>query len=160
MCIRDSTDAAYAEEVAALRKEWWTEVERLDNCTYTDKDSFIPEINDANRECVEKYIEDTGCKLCQTAVLGTINKMIDDDAIVCAAAGSLPGDMQGLWRARKINTYHMEYGYSCMGYELSLIHIYMCIRDSIISSISKPLPSRHLQLFSQKMKTVDNLFRI
>src|SRR5699024_8273238 len=68
------TDAAYAEEVAALRKEWWTEVERLDNCTYTDKDSFIPEINDANRECVEKYIEDTGCKLCQTAVLGTINK--------------------------------------------------------------------------------------
>ena len=113
------TDAAYAEEVAALRKEWFTEVERLDNCVYTDKDSFVPEINDANRQCVEKYIEDTGCKLCQTAVLGAINHLIDDDAIVCAAAGSLPGDMQGLWRASKINTYHMEYGYSCMGYEIA-----------------------------------------
>ena len=113
------TDKAYAEEVAALRKEWWTEVERLDKVEYTDKEHFTPECNDANRECVEKYIEDTGCKLCQTTVLGTINHMIDDNAIVCAAAGSLPGDMQGLWRARKENTYHMEYGYSCMGYEVA-----------------------------------------
>lgn len=113
------TDDAYAQEVAALRKEWWTEVERLDQIVYTDKDSFTPECNDDNRGAVEKYIEDTGCKLCQTTVLGTINKMIDDNAIVCAAAGSLPGDMQGLWRARKINTYHMEYGYSCMGYEIA-----------------------------------------
>ena len=113
------TDKAYAEEVAALRKEWWTEVERLDAVEYTDKEHFTPEINDANRECVEKYIEDTGCKLCQTTVLGTINHLIDDNAIVCAAAGSLPGDMQGLWRARKENTYHMEYGYSCMGYEVA-----------------------------------------
>lgn len=113
------TDDAYKAEVAALRKEWFTEVERLDNCKYTDKDSFIPECNDANRGAVEKYIEDTGCDLCQTAVLGAINHLIDDDAIVCAAAGSLPGDMQGLWRARKVNTYHMEYGYSCMGYEVA-----------------------------------------
>ena len=113
------TDDAYAQEVAALRKEWWAEVERLDQIVYTDKDSFTPECNDDNRGAVEKYIEDTGCKLCQTTVLGTINKMIDDNAIVCAAAGSLPGDMQGLWRARKINTYHMEYGYSCMGYEIA-----------------------------------------
>mgnify|MGYP000481250841 FL=1 len=113
------TDKAYAEEVAALRKEWWTEVERLDAVEYTDKEHFTPEINDANRECVEKYIKDTGCKLCQTTVLGTINHLIDDNAIVCAAAGSLPGDMQGLWRARKENTYHMEYGYSCMGYEVA-----------------------------------------
>ncbi|NCB28570.1 MAG: 3D-(3,5/4)-trihydroxycyclohexane-1,2-dione acylhydrolase (decyclizing), partial [Clostridia bacterium] len=113
------TDAAYAEEVKALRQEWFTEIERLDSVVYTGKDSFTPEINDANRECVEKFVEDTGCTLCQTTVLGTINRMIDDDAIVCAAAGSLPGDMQGLWRARKTNTYHMEYGYSCMGYEVS-----------------------------------------
>lgn len=113
------TDAAYAEEVAALRKEWFTAIERLDNCVYTDKASFIPVCNDANRGCVEKYIEDTGCKLCQTTVLGAINHLIDDDAIVCAAAGSLPGDMQGLWRASKINTYHIEYGYSCMGYEIA-----------------------------------------
>ncbi len=42
------TDDAYKAEVAALRKEWFTEVERLDNCKYTDKDSFTPECNDAN----------------------------------------------------------------------------------------------------------------
>jgi 3D-(3,5/4)-trihydroxycyclohexane-1,2-dione acylhydrolase (decyclizing) len=113
------TDAAYAESVKAYRKEWWDEVARLDACKYTGKDSFTPECNDANRECVEKYIEDTGCDLCQTAVVGAINRLIDDDAIVTAAAGSLPGDMQGLWRARKTNTYHMEYGYSCMGYEIA-----------------------------------------
>lgn len=113
------TDDAYKAEVAALRKEWFTEVERLDNCKYTDKDSFVPECNDDNRCAVEKYIEDTGCDLCQTTVLGAINHLIDEDAIVCAAAGSLPGDMQGLWRASKVNTYHMEYGYSCMGYEVA-----------------------------------------
>lgn len=113
------TDAAYAEEVKALRKEWYDEVARLDAVVYTGKDTFVPECNDDNRGAVEKYIEDTGCDLCQTTVLGTINKMIDDNAIVCAAAGSLPGDMQGLWRARTPNTYHMEYGYSCMGYEVA-----------------------------------------
>ena len=36
------TDKAYAEEVAALRKEWWTEVERLDAVEYTDKDALHP----------------------------------------------------------------------------------------------------------------------
>jgi len=113
------TDDVYKAEVAALRKEWFDEIDRLDKCVYTGKDSFTPECLDANRECVEKYIEDTGCDLCQTTVLGAINKLIDDNAIVCAAAGSLPGDMQGLWRARKENTYHMEYGYSCMGYEIA-----------------------------------------
>ena len=66
------TDAADAEEVKALRQEWFDEL-RLDGIYY--KDSFVPEINDANRECVEKYIEETGCKLCQTTELGTINRM-------------------------------------------------------------------------------------
>lgn len=113
------TDESYLSEVRALRTEWWNEVKRLDETVYTGRDSFVPEINDANRACVEKYVEGTGCSLCQTAVVGAINRLIDDDAIVCAAAGSLPGDMQGLWRAKKLNTYHMEYGYSCMGYEIA-----------------------------------------
>ena len=73
------TDAAYAEEVKALRKEWYDEVARLDAVVYTGKDTFVPECNDDNRGAVEKYIEDTGCDLCQTTVLGTINKMIDED---------------------------------------------------------------------------------
>jgi hypothetical protein len=40
------------------------------------------------------------------------------DVIVCAA-GSLPGDLHKLWRARDPKGYHMEYGYSCMGYEIA-----------------------------------------
>ena len=55
------TDEAYAASVAAYRKEWFEEIDRLDHVVYTDKETFIPEINDANRECVEKFIEDTGC---------------------------------------------------------------------------------------------------
>lgn len=113
------TDDAYLAEVKALRAEWHAELDRLDRIEYTDAATFTPECNDDNRMAVEKFIEDTGCKLCQTTVLGTINHMIAENAIVCAAAGSLPGDMQGLWRASDRNTYHMEYGYSCMGYEVA-----------------------------------------
>ena len=69
------TDKAYAEEVAALRKEWWTEVERLDAVEYTDKEHFTPEINDANRECVEKYIEDTGCKLWAPSTISSMTTL-------------------------------------------------------------------------------------
>ena len=39
--------------------------------------------------------------------------------VVVGAAGSLPGDLHKLWRAREPNTYHLEYGYSCMGYEIA-----------------------------------------
>jgi 3D-(3,5/4)-trihydroxycyclohexane-1,2-dione acylhydrolase (decyclizing) len=39
--------------------------------------------------------------------------------VIVAAAGSLPGDLQRVWRNRATNTYHVEYGYSCMGYEVS-----------------------------------------
>ena len=39
--------------------------------------------------------------------------------MVIGAAGSLPGDMQRMWRPRGVDTYNMEYGYSCMGYEVS-----------------------------------------
>ncbi|WP_262368452.1 thiamine pyrophosphate-dependent enzyme, partial [Enterococcus faecium] len=39
--------------------------------------------------------------------------------IVIGSAGSLPGDMQRLWNPVKENTYHLEYGYSCMGYEIA-----------------------------------------
>ena len=51
--------------------------------------------------------------------MAAINRLIDDDASVIAAAGSLPGCMQRMWRARTPDTYNMEYGYSCMGYEIS-----------------------------------------
>ncbi len=56
--------------------------------------------------------------LSQTRALGEINKAIAPDAIAIGSSGSLPGCMQRLWRASCPKTYHMEYGFSCMGYEI------------------------------------------
>jgi 3D-(3,5/4)-trihydroxycyclohexane-1,2-dione acylhydrolase (decyclizing) len=54
----------------------------------------------------------------QTEVFGALNELMADDDIVINAAGSMPGDLQALWRARSPRQYHLEYGYSCMGYEI------------------------------------------
>ena len=56
--------------------------------------------------------------LSQTRALGEINKSISKDAIVVGSAGSLPGCLQRLWRASTPGSYHVEYGFSCMGYEI------------------------------------------
>ena len=55
----------------------------------------------------------------QGALIGAVNDQGDPDAVMVAAAGSLPGDMHKLWRARHSKQYHLEYGYSCMGYEIA-----------------------------------------
>ena len=57
--------------------------------------------------------------LSQTRVLGEINQFIDDKDIITCAAGSMPGDLHRLWRSVDPKTYHMEYGFSCMGYEIA-----------------------------------------
>ena len=57
--------------------------------------------------------------LSQHEVLGLLNRFVDPGDIVICAAGSLPGDLHRYWRARQPNTYHLEYGYSCMGYEIA-----------------------------------------
>ncbi len=56
--------------------------------------------------------------LSQTRALGEINKAIDKDAIVIGSSGSLPGCLQRLWRSSVPGSYHVEYGFSCMGYEV------------------------------------------
>ncbi|HEY2239911.1 MAG TPA: 3D-(3,5/4)-trihydroxycyclohexane-1,2-dione acylhydrolase (decyclizing) [Streptosporangiaceae bacterium] len=55
----------------------------------------------------------------QTEVIGAVNEIIGPRDVVVQAAGSLPGDLQMLWRARDPKQYHVEYGYSCMGYEIA-----------------------------------------
>ncbi|MCM1365517.1 MAG: 3D-(3,5/4)-trihydroxycyclohexane-1,2-dione acylhydrolase (decyclizing) [Faecalibacterium sp.] len=54
----------------------------------------------------------------QTRALGIINESVADDAVAIASAGSLPGCMQRLWKSKSPYTYHVEYGFSCMGYEI------------------------------------------
>jgi 3D-(3,5/4)-trihydroxycyclohexane-1,2-dione acylhydrolase (decyclizing) len=55
----------------------------------------------------------------QTEVIGAVADAMQDTDVVVQAAGSLPGDLQMLWRARDAKQYHVEYGYSCMGYEIA-----------------------------------------
>ncbi len=52
-------------------------------------------------------------------VIGAVQRSLDDDAIVVCAAGGLPGELHKLWKAARPNGYHVEYGYSCMGYEIA-----------------------------------------
>ncbi|MFF7789356.1 3D-(3,5/4)-trihydroxycyclohexane-1,2-dione acylhydrolase (decyclizing) [Streptomyces sp. NPDC007991] len=54
----------------------------------------------------------------QPQVLGVLDALVDDSDILINAAGSLPGDLHKLWRTRSYDQYHLEYGYSCMGYEI------------------------------------------
>lgn len=55
----------------------------------------------------------------QSEVIGAVNAATDPSDVVVCAAGSMPGDLHKLWRTRRPQTYHVEYGYSCMGYEIA-----------------------------------------
>ena len=83
----------YAAEVAGLKAEWETEVERLFH------------LNNPGRPA-------------QSEVIGAIWEAAGPRDVLLSAAGSHPGDLHKLWRTRTPNGYHMEYGYSCMGYEI------------------------------------------
>jgi len=86
---------AYGDgEIAAQRGEWNAEVDRL-------------------------YAAERSDGFAQTRALGVINETIDASSVIVCAAGSLPGDLQRVWRPGNDRGYHMEYGFSCMGYEVS-----------------------------------------
>lgn len=57
--------------------------------------------------------------LSQTAVLGVLNQWVSENDVVIAAAGSLPGDLHRIWQSKTAKDYHLEYAYSCMGYEVA-----------------------------------------
>ena len=111
--------AQWGDRIDQARAGFQAEVERLDRVQYDSAD-FVPEINDHMDPAVlREFIELTGSCLTQSQVLGVLNATLPDDAVVVAAAGSLPGDLQRSWRCKDANTYHVEYGYSCMGYEVN-----------------------------------------
>src|SRR5579875_590326 len=89
-----SVDPAYRNQAAQLHREWEQEVERI----YAIRNTPLPS---------------------QGELIGAVNELSDPSAIMVCAAGSLPGDLHKLWRARHPKNYHLEYGYSCMGYEIA-----------------------------------------
>ncbi len=56
--------------------------------------------------------------LSQKRALGIINETVSDDAVIIGSSGSLPGCLQRIWKSKAPDTYHVEYGFSCMGYEI------------------------------------------
>ncbi|MGV9416014.1 3D-(3,5/4)-trihydroxycyclohexane-1,2-dione acylhydrolase (decyclizing) [Streptomyces sp. NPDC003674] len=66
--------------------------------------------------CLEA--EEPDVRPTQPQVIGALDALADESDIIVAAAGSLPGDLHKLWRTRSRDQYHLEYGYSCMGYEI------------------------------------------
>ncbi len=89
-----AADDAYREQAARLNREWDEEVSRL-------------------------YALDHGPLPAQSEVLGAVNAAAAPADVVVCAAGAMPGDLHKLWRTRDPKGYHVEYGYSCMGYEIA-----------------------------------------
>ena len=92
----------HAHEVAASYVTEYTE----------DKERWEQRV-DACYEADEPDVRPT-----QPQVLGALDALVDESDVIINAAGSLPGDLHKLWRARSRDQYHLEYGYSCMGYEI------------------------------------------
>ncbi|PCK89583.1 3D-(3,5/4)-trihydroxycyclohexane-1,2-dione acylhydrolase (decyclizing) [Pseudomonas viridiflava] len=110
---------AWGDAPRAARAELDAEVDRVYAVEY-QPEGFVPEINDHMDPAVLRdFIELTGSCLTQSRVLGILNQNLPADAVIVAAAGSLPGDLQRAWRSTGVDTYHVEYGYSCMGYEVN-----------------------------------------
>lgn len=86
--------AEYASEIQRLHDAWDREVQRI----YDNRNSPL---------------------LSQGEVIGAVNEHSDPDGVMINAAGSLPGDLHKLWRARHPKNFHLEYGYSTMGYEIA-----------------------------------------
>ncbi len=87
-------DESYRSQAGQLHSAWEAEVERI----YAIRHTPLPS---------------------QGELIGAVNEHSDPGAIMVCAAGSLPGDLHKLWRARHSKNYHIEYGYSCMGYEIA-----------------------------------------
>ena len=84
----------YKRRIADWKERWEIEVDRL-------------------------YGKRHGPPISQSEVIGAVNEISRPEDVVVCAAGSLPGDLHKLWRTRQPKGYHMEYGYSCMGYEIA-----------------------------------------
>ncbi len=84
----------YAHRIAQWKQQWEEETDRLFGLRH-------------------------GPPISQGEIIGAVNGFSRPEDVVVCAAGSLPGDLHKLWRTRQPKGYHLEYGYSCMGYEIA-----------------------------------------
>lgn len=108
---------AYTTEISDAKADWAKEMEILSAYSYDE--NFEPLIKARYEKTIPEFVDMYKGAVTQTAALAYIRNNIADDAIAVAAAGSLPGCMQRMWTSDVRDTYNMEYGYSCMGYEIA-----------------------------------------
>ncbi|MCY8198977.1 3D-(3,5/4)-trihydroxycyclohexane-1,2-dione acylhydrolase (decyclizing) [Bacillus subtilis] len=117
--LLEGYESEFGTTIRELKDEWLAERERLSKVTFK-REAFDPEIkHHFSQEVLNEYADALNTELPQTTALLTINETIPEDSVIICSAGSLPGDLQRLWHSNVPNTYHLEYGYSCMGYEVS-----------------------------------------
>lgn len=117
--LLEGYESEFGTTIRELKDEWLAERERLSKVTFK-REAFDPEVkNHFSQEVLNEYADALNTELPQTTALLTINETIPEDSVIICSAGSLPGDLQRLWHSNVPNTYHLEYGYSCMGYEVS-----------------------------------------
>lgn len=109
--------SAYTNEIQAARDGWAKEMQFLADYTYDE--NFKPLIAAGDKRTIPEFVEKIGGRLTQTAAVAKVRELIPADAVCVGAAGSLPGDLQRMWTSDSRYSYNMEYGYSCMGYEIA-----------------------------------------
>ena len=110
----------YTEKyIKEVKLKWDKEYERLANIKFDKNKKFIPEIKNHDDDAPKKFFTECNGALPQTTALALVNELVDRDAIIVGSAGSLPGDLQRMWKVKFKDTYHVEYGFSCMGYEIN-----------------------------------------
>ena len=109
--------SAYTDEIKKAKAGWDKEMDFL--ASYAYDENFKPLIAARDEKTIPEFVKMTGSALTQTAAVALIRQEIDKDAICVGAAGSLPGDLQRMWTTDCRDSYNMEYGYSCMGYEIA-----------------------------------------
>jgi 3D-(3,5/4)-trihydroxycyclohexane-1,2-dione acylhydrolase (decyclizing) len=146
------TSSDYRSAVAARTRAWRAEVDAM----YSGRGS---------------------APFAQAEIIGALNAFTKPEDVVVCAAGSLPGDLHKLWRARQPNTYHLEYGYSCMGYEIAgglgikmaapdrEVYVmvgdgsYLMMAQEIITSVQEGFKLKILLLDSQGFASIGGLSR-
>ena len=108
--------SGYTTEIKEAKDAWDKEMKFLTSTEYNE--SYKPLISAMEPGVLEEFVKATGGMITQTAAIGAIREHIEKDAIVVGASGSLPGDLQRMWTTEEKDSYHMEYGFSCMGYEI------------------------------------------
>ena len=111
-----SVDESYGRSIAELDATWDETVRRA----YAGPGRNPgPNLTGRGAGSLGHDIEPRRGLLTQNEVIGMVNELSDPRDVVVCAAGSMPGDLHKLWRTRDPKGYHVEYGYSCMGYEVA-----------------------------------------